>query len=103
MLSHFSHVRVCVTLGTVALQAPLSVGFSRQEPWSGLPCPPPGGLPDPGSELASLTSPALAAEFFTTKATWEAQPAYGFIFFTPFHEKKSKKDIAAHGVAQSWT
>ena len=41
--------------------------------WSGLPCPPPGDLSDPGIELASLTSPALAGRFFTTNATWEAQ------------------------------
>ena len=58
---------------TVACQAPLSVGFSRQEYWSELPCPPPGDLPDPGMELASLLSPALAGRFFTTSATWEFQ------------------------------
>ena len=52
-------------------QAPLSVGFSRQEYWSGLPCPPPGNLPDPGIEPRSLTTPALAGEFFTTSATGE--------------------------------
>ena len=48
----------CVRL--LACQAPLSVGFSRQENWSGFPCPPPGDLPDPGMEPASLMSPALA-------------------------------------------
>ena len=47
------------------------MGFSRQEYWSGLPCPPAGDLPDPGIELESLTSPALAGGFFTTSATWE--------------------------------
>ena len=51
-------------------------GFSRQEYWSGLPCPPPGDLPEPGTESASLTSPALAAVFcfffYTTRVTWEA-------------------------------
>ena len=41
----------CVTLWTAALQPPLCIGFSRQEYWSGLPCPPPGGLPNPGMEL----------------------------------------------------
>ena len=61
------------TLWTVAHQAPLSMGFSRQEYWSGLPCPPPGDLPHPGIEPASLMSPALADRFFTTSATWEAQ------------------------------
>jgi len=49
-----SHVRLFVSLWTVAHQAPLSMGFSRQEYWSGLPCPPPGGLPNPGIEPASL-------------------------------------------------
>ena len=48
MLSHFSHVQFCVTLWTVARQALPSMGFSRQEYWSGLPCPSPGDLPDPG-------------------------------------------------------
>ena len=47
-------------------------GFSRQEYWSGLPCPAPGGLPNLGIELTSLTSHALAGGFFTTSATWEA-------------------------------
>ena len=53
-------------------QSPLSVGFSRQESCSGLPCRPPGDLPDPGIKLVSLVSPALAGVFFTTGATWEA-------------------------------
>ena len=50
-------------LWTVAHQAPLSMGFSRQEYWSGLPFPPPGDLPDPGTEPVSLMCPALAGEF----------------------------------------
>ena len=49
-----------MTLWTIALQVPLSVGFSRQEYWSGFPCPPPGDLPDPGVQPVSLTSPASA-------------------------------------------
>ena len=52
--------------------APLSIGFSRQEHWSELPCPPPGDLPDPGIEPVSLMSPTLAGGFFTTSAKWEA-------------------------------
>ena len=60
-----------VTPGIVAHHAPLSMGFSRQEHWSGLPCRPPGDLPDPGIKLVSLMSPALADRFFTTGATWE--------------------------------
>ena len=60
-----------MTPWTVAHQAPLSMGFSRQEYWSGLPFPPPEDLPHPGIELVSLTSPALAARFFSAGATWE--------------------------------
>ena len=55
VLSRFSHVQFSVTLWTVAHQAPLSVGFSRQQYWSGLPCPPPGDLSDPGIKPASPT------------------------------------------------
>ena len=70
MLCCFSRVRLFATLWTVACQAPLSMGFSRKELWSGLPCPLPGDLPDPGIEPASLMSPELAAGFFTTSATY---------------------------------
>ena len=59
----------------VAPQAPLSMEFSRQEYWSGLPCPPPGDLPEPGNKPKSLLSPALAGGFFITSATWEALAA----------------------------
>ena len=68
-LSHFSPVQLFVTLLTVTHQAPLSMGFSRQEYWNGLPFPTAGDLPDPGIEPKSLMSPALAAKFFTTIAT----------------------------------
>ena len=68
-----SHVRLFAILWTVAHQAPLFMGFSRQECWSGLPCPPPGDLPDPGIELVSLMSPALVGGFFMTSIPWEAQ------------------------------
>ena len=60
------------TLWTIACQTPLSMGFSRQEYWGGLPCPPSGVLPDLGIELVPAESPALAGGFFTTSATWEA-------------------------------
>ena len=69
LLSRFSCVHLFVTLRTVALQAPLPMGLSRQEYWSGLPCPPPRDLPDPGAEPTSPTSPELAGRFFTTPAT----------------------------------
>ena len=62
-----------VTLWSVSLPASSVYEISRQEYWSGLPCPPPGALPDPGIEPASLKTLALAGRFFTTNATWEAQ------------------------------
>ena len=65
VLSHFSCVRLFATSRTVAHQAPLSMGFSRQEYWSGLPISTPGDLPDQGIELTSLLSPALIVGFFT--------------------------------------
>ena len=77
MLSRFSHVQLSVALWTIAHQAPLSMGFSRQEYWTGFPYPSPGDLPDPGTDLAVLASPALAGGFFTTSATWEA-PIYTY-------------------------
>ena len=54
-------------------QAPLSMGFSMQAYWSGLPCPLSGDLPNPGIEPTSLMSPAQASGLFTSSATWEAQ------------------------------
>ena len=61
-LSHFSWVRPFAILWTVALQPPLSMGFPRQKYCRGLPCPPPGDLPDPGIEPASSVTPALQAD-----------------------------------------
>ena len=71
MLSCFSCVWLFVTLWTIARQAPLFMGFSKQEYWSGLPCPPPGDLPHLGIKPGSLFSAALAGRFFTTSATWK--------------------------------
>ena len=68
----FRHVWLFVTPWTTAHQAPLSMGFSRQEYWSGLPCPPPGDFPGSGTEPGSLMSPASAGRFFTMSATWDA-------------------------------
>ena len=67
-----SHVRLFVASWTGAHQAPVSIGFSRQEYRSGLPFPPPGDLPDPGIEPTCLMSPSLADGLFTSGATWEA-------------------------------
>ena len=71
-LSFFSCAQLSATSWTVAHQAPLSMEFSRQEYWNGLPSPPPGNLPDPGIKPTSLMSALLAGGFFTTSATWEA-------------------------------
>ena len=72
VLSHFSRVQLFVTLWTRAFQAPLSIGFFKQEYWSGSPCPPPGDPPDPRIEPVTLAFPALAGRFFTTSTIWEA-------------------------------
>ena len=64
-----SRAQLLATLWTVVHQAPLSMGFSRQEYWSGLPCPPPGNFPDPEIETVALTSPTVAGGFFPTSAT----------------------------------
>ena len=78
MVLMFSHMYVCIsakllqsclTVWTVAHRAPLSMGFSRQEYWSGLPCPPPRDHPYPGIKPTSLMSPALAGGLFTTSTT----------------------------------
>ena len=69
VLSH-PVVSDCVTPWTVACQAPLSMGFSRQEYWSGLLCPPPEDVPDPEIEHASVMSLVLTGGFNST--TWKA-------------------------------
>ena len=73
MLSHFGHIQPFATLWIITRKAPLSMGFVKQEYWSGLPCPPPGYIPDSGIEPSYLMSPALAGMFFTTSATYEVQ------------------------------
>ena len=69
ILSHFSRVQLYVTPWTAA---PLSMGFPRQEYWSGLPFPSSGDRPNPGIEPPSPMSPELTGEFFATSTTWEA-------------------------------
>ena len=93
-----SHVQLFSIPWTIAHQAPLSVGFSRQGYWSGLPFPSPENLPDPGIEATSLASPALTSRFFTTSATWE------------FHQNEEahkmehvmEKDIQLHTIITRW-
>ena len=67
VLSRVSYVRLFAPEWTEAHQAPLSLRFPRQEYWSGLPCPPPGDLSDPGIEPTTPESPAWAGGFFTTE------------------------------------
>ena len=64
-----SNIRLLASPWTVACQAPLSMGFSRQEYWSRLSFPPPGDLPNPGIEPESFVPPELAGGFFTSCAT----------------------------------
>ena len=69
-----SHVWLFVTPWIVDCQAPLSLGFPRQEYWSGLPFPSPGNLPDPGIKPMSFVSPALACGLFTTEPPGKPNP-----------------------------
>ena len=62
-----NHVQLFAAPWTVAHQVPLSMEFSRQEYWNGFPFPSPGDLPEPGIQLTSLASPALAGGFFTKR------------------------------------
>ena len=82
VLSFFSHVWLS-TLWTEAHQALMSMGFCRQEHWSGLPCPPPGDLPDPEITPVSLMSPAVVIWFFNTRATWEAHVQISLLIYSP--------------------
>ena len=86
VLCRFSRVWLFMTLWTTALQAPLSMGFSRQEHWSGWPCPPPGDFPDLRIEPTSPTAPALRVDFFffffSCWATREALRLYLFSTFS---------------------
>ena len=83
----FTSVQFFATPWTVTHQAPLPMGFSRQEYWSGLPLPPPGDLPHPGIEPMSPASPALVGGFFTTEqpvVIVVQSPSHVQLFATPF-------------------
>ena len=69
-----SHLQLFVTPWTVALQAPLSMRFSRQESWKGLPFPSPGDLPGPGIEPRSPVSPALQADSLLPEPPGKSKP-----------------------------
>ena len=84
LLSYLGHVWLCATLWTAVCQASLSMGFSRQEYWSGLSCPSPGVLPSPGIEPRS---PALQADSFTTEPP--GKPEVGHILYLYWSESCS--------------
>ena len=109
MLSHFNRVLLFVTLWTIACQAPLSMGFSRQEYWSGLPCPPPGDLLDPGIKPTSLTSSVLAGGLFTTAPSWSFgvnsvsfQSGLWLGFLTGLLSKPCESPASLDTAATSW-
>ena len=83
VLNSFSHIRLFVTLWVVACQAPLSMGFSRQDYWSGLPCPPPGDLPDSGIKPVSPASPALQTGSLPLAPPWKPYIDWAFNKFSP--------------------
>ena len=86
---YYAHVQSYLTLcdpWTVARQTPLSMGFLRQEYWSGLPCPTPGDLPNPQIEPKSPASPPLAGRFFTTEPLGEQKSH----FLTQIANRKRK-------------
>ena len=94
MLSHFSRVQLFATLWTITHQVSLSIEFSRQEYWSGLPCPSPEDLPNSGTEPVSVPS-ALADGIFIISATWEAiKRSYQLI--NEWNLRKWAKDMNCH-------
>ena len=70
VLSNFTRFQLFAHPWTIVCPISLSVGFSRQEYWNCLPCPPPGDLPNPGIQSATLTSPVLAGQYFTTSTNF---------------------------------
>ena len=103
MLSRFSRVRLFATLWTVAHQAPLSLGFFRQEYWSGLPCPPPGDLPNLETEPTFLMSRTLADVLCTASATWEAQSVSCSVLSDSFrpHGLYSPPGLSVQGIVKA--
>ena len=92
VLSCFSHLWLFATLWTAAHQAPLSMGFSRQEYWSGLPYPPPGDLPDPRIEPTSPVS-YIAGGFFTYWATWKVRYTYTNSWCTLLYSRNKHNSV----------
>ena len=100
MLSHFSRVRFFATPWTVTCQAPLSMGFSRQEFWNGLLFPTPRDLPNPGVKATSLKPAALADRFLTTSATWEVLNYIYYIFKFEHRFSNEKQAVYSHRVGK---
>jgi len=90
VVQSLSCVRLFATLWTVACQAPLSLSFSRQESWSGLPFPSPGDLPSPGTKPASPVAAALAGRFW---ATWESQCRDRYLFIKLVYFQLIRKSL----------
>ena len=87
VVSHFNCVRLFATLWTIALQAPLSIRFSRQEYWNRLSFPSPGDLLNSGTEPVSLSFPTLAGRFLTTSGIWEAHHIYDKRLISKIYKK----------------
>ena len=102
LLGGFSRVQLFETPWVITCQSPLIMGSSRQECWSGLPCPPPGDLPHPGMEPVVLMSPALAGKFFTTRATWQVHSGLIPIFQKPHFEKDCQRDLKTRNLCTGW-
>ena len=96
MLSHFSCAWLFAMLWTVAHKAPLSMGFSMQEYWSGLPFPSPGDLSNQGIKPMSLKYPALAGRVFTTSATREVLNSHEKNWLISTHHYSVSHQITAH-------
>ena len=92
MLSRFSHIWLFATLRTVAHQVPLSIGFSRQEYWSGLPCPPPGNLLEPGIKPGSL---ALQVDSLPL-SLWRRPQQSDLIWFENDHHDESDYNLSSY-------
>ena len=102
VLNRLSHGRLFVTLWTVARQAPLSLGFSRQEYWSGLPPPPPGDFQDPGIESKSLMSPALAGGFFGWINNKVLSVEHRELYSISYDKLEAEKAMAPHSSSLAW-
>ena len=103
---HAKSVQSCLTLCDpvdCSPPAPLFLGFSRQEYWSGLPCPPSGDLPNLETEPTCLMSPALAGVLFTASTTWEAQSVSCSVLSDSFrpHGLYSPPGSSVHGIVKA--